>query len=95
MTELADIFNEYSQEYIKKYNLSQEQLKVISAITSCRTSKLGGHADICDSCGPTTLEEIVIVLNVRDLLQKNGLRIEKKSYSQSNITTLFSLYQIF
>ena len=49
MTEISDIFNEYSQEYIKKYNLSQEQLKVIYAITSCRTSKLKGHADICDS----------------------------------------------
>ena len=51
MTEIADIFNEYGKEYIEKYSLSPEQLKVISAITSCRTSKLGGHADICDSCG--------------------------------------------
>jgi len=51
MTKIADIFNEYGKEYIEKYSLSPEQLKVISAITSCRTSRLGGHADICESCG--------------------------------------------
>jgi len=51
MTEIADIFNEYGQNYIKKYSLSPEQLKVISAITSCRTSKLGGHTDVCEDCG--------------------------------------------
>ena len=51
MTEIADIFNAYGQNYIKKYSLSPEQLKVISAITSCRTSKLGGHTDVCEDCG--------------------------------------------
>src|SRR6056297_3855364 len=51
MTEIADIFNQYGQEYIEKYSLSPEQLKVISAITFCRTSKLGGHTDVCEDCG--------------------------------------------
>lgn len=51
MTEIADIFNEYGQDYIEKYSLFPEQLKVISAITSCRTSKLGGHVDVCEDCG--------------------------------------------
>jgi len=51
MTEIADIFNKYGKKYIEKYSLSYQQLKVISAITSCRTSKLGGHADVCEECG--------------------------------------------
>jgi len=51
MTELADILNEYGQKYIDIYGLSPEQLKVLSDITSCRTAKLGGHADVCEECG--------------------------------------------
>jgi len=51
MTEIADIFNAYGQNYIKKYSLSPEQLKVISAITSCHTSRPGGHTDVCEDCG--------------------------------------------
>ena len=51
MTEIADILKQYGQEYIENHNLSIQQLKAIQAITSCRTSKLGGHVDVCDSCG--------------------------------------------
>ncbi|MDZ7672851.1 MAG: IS91 family transposase [Halanaerobiales bacterium] len=51
MTELADILNEHGQKYIDSYGLSPEQLKALSDITSCRTSKLGGHADVCEECG--------------------------------------------
>jgi ribosomal protein L32 len=51
MTEIADVFNQYGQAYIDKHNLSQEEIKVINSISSCRTSKLGGHVDVCDSCG--------------------------------------------
>lgn len=51
MTEIADVFNQYGQAYIDKHNLSQEEIKVINSISSCRTSKLGGYVDVCDSCG--------------------------------------------
>ena len=31
------------------------QFKVLNAITNCRTSKLGGHANSCHSCGHTSI----------------------------------------
>lgn len=43
MTEIADILNQYGQGYIDNHNLSIQQFKAINDITSCRTSKLGGH----------------------------------------------------
>lgn len=51
MPELQDIFAEHGQEYIKKYNPPPHVCKAIRAITACRTSVLGGHADVCDECG--------------------------------------------
>jgi len=50
MVEIADIFNQYGQEYISNHNLSIQQLKVIQDITTCRTSQLGGHVETCDHC---------------------------------------------
>ena len=50
MVEIADIFNQYGQEYINNHNLSIQQLKVIQDITACRTSQLGGHVETCDHC---------------------------------------------
>ena len=51
MVEIADIFNQYGQEYINKHNLSIQQLKVIQDITACRSAQLGGHVEACDHCG--------------------------------------------
>lgn len=45
---IADIFQKHSN---KLSALSKDQYKVINAITSCRTEKLGGHVYRCDSCG--------------------------------------------
>lgn len=49
--ELADIFRLYGEEYSKSHVLSVNQRKVMAAITSCRTAQLGGHSEICDTCG--------------------------------------------
>ena len=46
--EIADIFR---QNLGKLNNLSKQQWKVINAITSCRTEKLGGHVLLCNECG--------------------------------------------
>ena len=50
-TELANIFREYSQSYRKDHSVSTEQSKVIGAIEVCKTKKLGGHLQQCNSCG--------------------------------------------
>ncbi len=49
--EVADIFAEYGTAYLANYNLPLGHLKVMSAITMCRTKALGGHLQECDSCG--------------------------------------------
>jgi hypothetical protein len=48
--ELADVFNLFGDEYRKNHKLPLQQKKVMFAIESCRTSRLGGHIDVCDSC---------------------------------------------
>lgn len=49
--ELQDIFEQFGKAYQDNHPLPLNQLKAIEAIESCRTSALGGHVDICDSCG--------------------------------------------
>lgn len=51
MVELQDILSEYGEEFKAKHHLSYEQTKAFSAILKCRTAELGGHMDICSSCG--------------------------------------------
>ena len=49
--EIADIFRAYGSYYREEHKLPLHKLKAMSAITSCRTSDLGGHVDECESCG--------------------------------------------
>ena len=67
--ELQDVFEQFGQDYRKNHPLPLNQLKVMKAIESCRTSNLGGHVDECDSCGhvrsPTILVATAIAQNVR------------------------------
>jgi hypothetical protein len=49
--ELQDIFQQFGPEYRKSHPLPLNQLKTMKAIESCRTSSLGGHVDVCDTCG--------------------------------------------
>ena len=49
--ELQDIFERFGVDYRKNHPLPLNQLKTMNAIESCRTSVLGGHIDVCDSCG--------------------------------------------
>lgn len=51
MPEVADIFREYGDAYRRKHKLPNRMYKVMNAIESCRTAKLGGHIDECDECG--------------------------------------------
>ena len=49
--ELSDILIRYGADYIKKHNVSVDELKVMNAIRECRTFAFGYHIDVCDSCG--------------------------------------------
>ena len=48
--EVADIFRAQGDHFIDQHTLGIQQLKVIRAITRCRTAALGGHADVCPNC---------------------------------------------
>jgi len=51
--EVADIFREHAPAWreAQRGHLSLAQLKVMSAITQCRTAALGGHVLRCEGCG--------------------------------------------
>lgn len=51
--EVADIFHSAGPAYRADHagHLSLDQLKVMSAIETCRTAVLGGHVEACDDCG--------------------------------------------
>lgn len=51
MPEVADIFRVYGGTYRSKHKLPRRMIKVMNALESCRTAKLGGHIDECDECG--------------------------------------------
>lgn len=51
MPEVQNIFAEHADAYRHKHRLSPVQHKAVNAILNCRTSKLGGHMDICPDCG--------------------------------------------
>ena len=54
--EVADILRAKANQFHERYRnwLSFQQLKVMRAITSCRTAALGGHIDVCTQCGYET-----------------------------------------
>ena len=57
--EVADIFRDHGRAWreANRGHLSLAQLKVMSAIESCRTAALGGHVERCenDACGHTAI----------------------------------------
>ena len=59
LLEVADIFRDHGAAWraANRGHVSLGQLKVMSAIASCRTAALGGHVARCenDACGHTTI----------------------------------------
>jgi hypothetical protein len=55
--EVADIFRGYGSAWRQAHagHVSLDQLKVMSAIESCRTAALGGHVARCEDCAYTTV----------------------------------------
>src|SRR6202048_798657 len=55
--EIADIFRAHGSAWRQANagHVSLGQLKVMSAIESCRTAALGGHVARCEDCAYTTI----------------------------------------
>jgi hypothetical protein len=55
--EVADIFRDHggAWRHANRGHVSLSQLKVMSAIESCRTAALGGHVARCEDCAHTTI----------------------------------------
>lgn len=53
MTDLADIFRQYGNRYVEKYNaqILPSHQKAMHNIINCRTPSLGGQSWRCDHCG--------------------------------------------
>lgn len=49
--ELADAVNLFGAGLLASVKLTPLQLKVLEKIAICRTAALGGHQEVCDSCG--------------------------------------------
>ena len=51
--ELADIFRRHGDAYrdAHKGHMGRVERRVMSAIELCRTAELGGHTEVCTSCG--------------------------------------------
>jgi hypothetical protein len=48
---LGELFRRYGPSYRAAHSLPLSQLKVLSAIETCRTAALGGHREDCAHCG--------------------------------------------
>jgi hypothetical protein len=55
--EVADVFRKHGPAWrqVNAGHVSLEQLKVMSAIESCRTAALGGHVMRCEDCAHTLI----------------------------------------
>jgi len=51
--ELADIFRRHGDKYRQTHmgHLGRIERRVMSAVELCRTAELGGHSEVCASCG--------------------------------------------
>jgi len=49
--ELANVVNLFGVGLVANGNLTPLQQKVLGKIVSCRTATLGGHEEVCDTCG--------------------------------------------
>lgn len=49
--EIADVIEQFGDQFQQKYHPNEYQQRVLRALLQCRTSALGGHKDECDCCG--------------------------------------------
>ena len=49
--ELADVVRAHGEAFARGRALRPEERAALRAIEQCRTAALGGHLDVCTSCG--------------------------------------------
>jgi hypothetical protein len=49
--EIAYILQHHLEDYKRQYRLGPEHQKILSDLLNCRTAKMGGRVDRCDTCG--------------------------------------------
>ena len=49
--ELADAVKLFGASLLANVKVTPQQLKVLGKIAICRTAVLGGHQEVCDTCG--------------------------------------------
>ena len=49
--EVAEVFARFGERYLEKHHASADERKAMRAIERCRTAALGGHLDMCTTCG--------------------------------------------
>jgi hypothetical protein len=49
--EVADIVRDYGEVFRATHSVSHEQARVLRALAQCRTAALGGHVEVCVTCG--------------------------------------------
>jgi hypothetical protein len=49
--EVAQIIDRFGQQYVDECQPNSFMVRTLDALHKCRTSALGGHKDICNSCG--------------------------------------------
>jgi hypothetical protein len=53
--EVADIVRLHGEAFVRAHALTPDQHAVLRAVARCRTAALGGHIDVCDACGHSTI----------------------------------------
>jgi len=53
--EVADVINSHWKEILHSGQVNSWQLRTLDALRRCRTASLGGHVDLCTSCGHTRI----------------------------------------
>lgn len=48
---VGDVLRKFGEDFLKKYTISEEQLRVLRRLEICRTAALGGYVEVCDACG--------------------------------------------
>jgi Putative transposase/Transposase zinc-binding domain len=48
--EIADVIQQFGASFVAQYKPNAYTVRVLDALLQCRTTTLGGHRDLCDSC---------------------------------------------